>query len=68
MSALDFWLTVLFGWVVISIVTGLVVGGILHRVLALPNRVPERRVEALRSGRTVGGDVSIPRPRHFRSI
>ena len=62
MSALDFWLTVLFGWVVISIVTGLVVGGILHRVLALPNRGPERRVEALRSGRTVGGDVSDPPP------
>ena len=47
MSALAFWLTVLFGWVVISIVSGLVVGRILHRVLALPNRVPERRVEAL---------------------
>ncbi len=31
MSALDLWLTVLFGWVVISIVTGLVVGRILHR-------------------------------------
>jgi hypothetical protein len=40
MSALDLWLTVLFGWVVISIVTGLVVGRILHRVLALPSRVP----------------------------
>jgi hypothetical protein len=40
MSALDLWLTVLFGWVVISIVTGLVVGKILHRVLALPSRVP----------------------------
>jgi hypothetical protein len=40
MSALDLWLTVLFGWVVISIVTGLVVGRLLHRVLALPNRVP----------------------------
>jgi hypothetical protein len=66
MSALAFWPTVLFGWVVISIVSGLVVGRILHRVLALPNRVPERRVEALRLGRTVGGDVSSPRPRRYR--
>ena len=66
MSALAFWLTVLFGWVVISIVSGLVVGRILHRVLALPNRVPERRVEALRLGRTVGSDVSSPRPRRYR--
>jgi len=65
MSTLAFWLTVLFGWVVISIVSGLVVGRILHRVLALPNRVPERRVEALRLGRTVGGDVSSPRPRRY---
>ena len=66
MSALAFWLTVLFGWVVISIVSGLVVGRILHRVLALPNRVPERRVEALPLGRTVGSDVSSPRPRCYR--
>ena len=31
MNVLDLWLTVLFGWVVISIVAGLVVGRILHR-------------------------------------
>ena len=66
MSAHAFWLSVLLGWVVISIVIGLVVGRIFHQVLALPNRVPKRRVEALPIGRTVGGDVSSSRLRRYR--
>ena len=66
MSALAFWLTVLFGWVVISIVSGLVVGRILHRVLALPGRVPERRVR--RSDRRRYHDIDKGNTKHGREI
>jgi hypothetical protein len=63
MSTFGVWLTVLFGWVVISIFAGLVVGRILH-LMGQAEVLEPHLLDALQS--QAGGGWRFGRPRGMR--